>query len=321
MKLYRYRSLNCQTIETLCTDQLYFSSPADFNDPMDCRPSVKEDSDKDSLKKILIELVSRRVKQETLDALSKANLKHKEGAEGYAEKLSIGAAQYEIEHALHLAHMELDEGHEYDVGEAESSCLISFIETELLKRYEHGVCCFSSVDDCLLLWSHYGDEHRGICIGYESDNEIDKNLMKVEYGAKHEVLTSYILDVLLSNDKDKQLKLDRAVLCYKAPSWKYEKEWRMIDKLGLRPSPLILKDVTFGLRCSCVLKYVVCIALEGYENVQFFEMTREVGNHKLKKNKVNLERLRTCYPENNYKKLIETKEMFAEAVRLAEGND
>mgnify|MGYP002227506002 FL=1 len=28
------------------------------------------------------------------------------------------------------------------------------------------VGCFSERNDSLLMWSHYADEHRGLCIGY-----------------------------------------------------------------------------------------------------------------------------------------------------------
>ena len=35
-KLYRYRSLSTTTIESLCHDQLCFSNPSSFNDPLVC---------------------------------------------------------------------------------------------------------------------------------------------------------------------------------------------------------------------------------------------------------------------------------------------
>lgn len=36
------------------------------------------------------------------------------------------------------------------------------------------VGCFSERNDSLLMWSHYGDEHRGLCIGYNLHDLIKK---------------------------------------------------------------------------------------------------------------------------------------------------
>ena len=74
-KLYRYRSLSTTTIESLCHDQLWFSNPAAFNDPLDCRPVVESDSDAMTLRRILAELIRRRIEQETLAFLNSAKLK------------------------------------------------------------------------------------------------------------------------------------------------------------------------------------------------------------------------------------------------------
>ncbi len=55
-KIYRYRSFSELTIDSLCMDQLYFANPISFNDPMDCQPTIKSDSNNDELKAILSEL-------------------------------------------------------------------------------------------------------------------------------------------------------------------------------------------------------------------------------------------------------------------------
>jgi hypothetical protein len=40
---------------------------------------------------------------------------------------------------------------------------------ELVKNFRraHAILCFSRNWDNLLLWSHYGDSHTGVCLGFE----------------------------------------------------------------------------------------------------------------------------------------------------------
>jgi hypothetical protein len=42
-KVYRYRRIDAITIELLCHDTLYFADPTQFNDPLDCIPTVISD--------------------------------------------------------------------------------------------------------------------------------------------------------------------------------------------------------------------------------------------------------------------------------------
>jgi hypothetical protein len=67
-KVYRYQGFSPMTIASLCHDKLYFVNPAEFNDPLDCKPTVESDSDKRTLRAILTELIKRRVAAETLGA-------------------------------------------------------------------------------------------------------------------------------------------------------------------------------------------------------------------------------------------------------------
>ena len=52
-KVYRYQSFSKWTLQTLVHDKLYFSDPSSFNDPFDCKPTVRSDSDREILRRIL----------------------------------------------------------------------------------------------------------------------------------------------------------------------------------------------------------------------------------------------------------------------------
>ncbi len=71
-KIYRYQSFNALSLDALCHDQLYFSDPAKFNDPLDCKPSVEQDSDKETLQLTLKALIKKRVEMEVLTSLKAA---------------------------------------------------------------------------------------------------------------------------------------------------------------------------------------------------------------------------------------------------------
>ena len=266
-KVYRYRRIDAMTIELLCHDTLYFADPTQFNDPFDCDPTVISDSGMDTLRAILAELIKRRIAAETLAALSNARIQGRK-AEAHANLSGKQGAQQELQNISYNA---TNPDYECSEEDAEHSLLVSEIEREILKQYNRGVCCFSAVIDNPLLWSHYADEHKGFCIGYGLARVPEPKLHKVVYGGSRSVKTSLIARALLENDYEAQNLLDRDVLLRKAPSWRYEREWRLLGDRGVRDSPLELADVTFGLRCPVALMYAVVSVLNP-RAIKFFEM-------------------------------------------------
>lgn len=280
-------------VESLCHDQLHFADPAAFNDPLDCQPTVESDSDRDTLRLLLTELVRRRVEAKALASLRNAKLKGKKAA-AHAKKLGEQAARIELANIAYHA-----TNPEYEVGEEEAECrlLTTEIQRELLKQYDRGVCCFSAAVDNPLLWSHYGDQHRGLCIGYGLSRLPKPKLQKVVYGGSRTIMTSLIAQVLLKNDLNAEELLDRDVLLRKASPWRYEREWRLLGNRGVQDSALALKDVTFGLRCPVALMYAVITALESREEeVEFYEMYEVRGSFKLKRRSVNTDEMRAFLP-------------------------
>jgi Protein of unknown function (DUF2971) len=304
-KVYRYQSLGAKAIESLCHDELHFADPAAFNDPFDCKPTLKCDSDNQTLRSILKELIKRRVLAETLAAFENARIKG-DKAEAHAEKLGEQSAIGELKNiAYHATNPE----YECSAEEAESWLLTSDIQRELLIQYDKGVCCFSSVFNNPLLWSHYGDQHKGICVGYSVDRILKPQLHKVVYGGDRTIKTSLVAIALLENDDEAKQILDRDVLLRKAPSWRYEREWRLLGNRGSQESVLELMDITFGIRCSDALKHVLVRALESQEkSVNFFEMYELRERFNMKRRYVNVDELQHYFP----RRAQSGEEMFGE---------
>lgn len=280
-KVYRYRNFSNLTIDSLCMDQLYFANPNSFNDPMDCQPTIQSDSTNEELSAILTELVKNRVETETLTSLNSAKINN-DGSKSYATNLGAKTAQDELTRIAYYATNPDYEEQGMSKQQAQNWLLRCEIQRELLNKYRKGVCCFSSTCDNSLLWSHYGDQHQGLCIGYSLDRNPKPTLHKVIYDDNRVLHTSLIAKAIIAKDSDAQKQLDESVLLRKATPWKYEDEWRLFDKVGLNDSPLAMRDITFGLRCPDSLIHTVVNALSGRDNgMEFYQMRQTRGSYEL----------------------------------------
>jgi hypothetical protein len=184
---------------------------------------------------------------------------------------------------------------EYSVGEdeAEAWLLTEEIERELRRHYDRGVCCFSATYTSPLLWSHYGDQHRGICVGYGLARKPVPRMQEVTYGGSRTIQTSTLIRAFVQADPKAMENLDRDILLRKAAGWRYEREWRLIGTQGVQHSPMLLKEITFGLRCEDSVKHSVVKALLGRESpIRFYyEMYEDRQSFRLRRRLVSSEEL------------------------------
>lgn len=291
---YRYRAFNTVTLDSLCHDTLHFAHPGTFNDPLDCNPTVDCDSDLKQLRDLLKLLVRRRVSAEVLESLKKAHLQG-EKAIAHADKLALAEAARQLaDIAYHATNPEFSVGRE----KSEAMLLTQEIERELLRHYDRGVCCFSSTHSNPLLWSHYGDQHRGLCIGYGTDRVPKPRLQRAVYGGSRILRTSILVQAFLHDDSNAKGKLDRDVLLRKARGWSYEREWRLIGDQGLQDSPLVLEEIIFGLRCPSSVMHAVVQSLSGREKpVRFYEIYEVRSGYVLRRRSVDVEELSRSLPK------------------------
>jgi hypothetical protein len=266
---YRYRGFSTNTLESLCRDTLYFAHPGTFNDPLDCSPTLDCDSSLEEMRELLSVLIRKRVRTEVLASLSQARVRGDKNT-SHADKSALLEAQYQL---ANIAYNATDPEYEMSAEEAEEWLLTCQIEIELCRHYERGVCCFSTSYKDPLLWSHYGDQHRGLCIGYGLDRRPHPEMHRVIYGSNRSIRTSVLIGALVHEETTAKYELDRDVLLRKSREWRYEKEYRLIGDQGERESPLLLKEITFGLRCSESVIHAVTKALAGRDsNMSYFKM-------------------------------------------------
>ena len=118
---------------------------------------------------------------------------------------------------------------------------------EMSKRY--GLVCFSAAWQNPLLWSHYADRHRGICLGFDVP---DNAATPVKYIDARTPLRLPLTDAAM-----------RTILFTKFVGWSYEEEWRAWFRLEERDpnakdlyfrefdAELSLREVIVGPLCVC----------------------------------------------------------------------
>lgn len=114
---------------------------------------------------------------------------------------------------------------------------------------ELGVTSYCTNDDSKvipLMWSHYADGHKGMCLIFEVPRVLIGNeIRKVEY---HEYLP--LIDFNQSNDKVAEAAFD--IITTKSSAWEYEKEVRSIHRFSNKSYPYIgqLVEIQFGCKCN-----------------------------------------------------------------------
>ena len=103
----------------------------------------------------------------------------------------------------------------------------SFCSNFKSMRSTMGISCLSESDDSLLMWAHYANNHRGMCVEYDL-MEINKQLqftpVPIIY-SKDRVCFDTLNPDTAGNDA---VALFIQSLTSKSEEWSYEREWRII---------------------------------------------------------------------------------------------
>lgn len=118
-----------------------------------------------------------------------------------------------------------------------------------------GICCFSSRPDSELMWSHYADSAKGVCLefNFSNNDKIKKKLIPVRYSNR---------TIKVKNEFDRSKALIK-----KRKIWSYENEWRLIEDVGTIPfEKRELVRVIFGPRVKkdCFTFVLKTLTKHGY---------------------------------------------------------
>jgi hypothetical protein len=140
--------------------------------------------------------------------------------------------------------------------------LSSAFNEEQLKTFQQltiedlGVCCFSSKLNLELMWSHYANSGKGVCLEFDFNTspEFLKKIIPINYSNK---------SILVNED------IDRVKAFFKKrKAWSYENEWRILNEVGafsFNKKELI--GITFGPRVSKEDFILVLETLKKYDHL------------------------------------------------------
>jgi len=290
-RLYKYRAFSHHTLAMLVEDRLYFANPSTFNDPLDTKPRLDPDIDTPALERVLELLVVQRVEAELKAAAKTIRYKGPKTLEHIARQSQSAFKRRLDDLRYHATNPEIT------ADDPLQLLLAAEVEAELLRRYDKGIVALGERADCPLMWSHYGDQHNGICIGYSIP--ADASVHRVRYDAEPLVKAS-LVEAMLDGEAGAQGQVDEAVLLRKAPAWKYENEWRLIGDRGSQDNPLELSEVVFGLRCPTAVQFTVFRALEKrQQSLDFSTIYRRAGTFDLVKMTLDTDELCVSLPRRS----------------------
>ena len=189
---YKYRPMSSpEAIERveqiLLRDEICFAPSSSFNDPFDLNPVFLLDASVEKQRDDFLRL-SRKFRPDLSDEkhLAEADRVMKTSLSPSDIEVTTNTIQREHQRAM--------------------STLV-------------GTFCVSEKCDDLLVWAHYADSHRGVCLEFDGFGALMAHAQKVNYQSTRQPINPYV--------DDRDAMLTKALLT-KSEHWNYEVEWRLL---------------------------------------------------------------------------------------------
>jgi hypothetical protein len=159
-----------------------------------------------------------------------------------------------------------------------------------------GVLSLAERWDCPLMWSHYADEHRGLCIEYDLIENACSNIKQVSYKHPRSIRISELIQWKLSKSTEAQKRILDTYFFAKSPQWRYEREWRDLHpSCGVNPAPFRISGVYFGLRCDAAIQTsVVKLFANSDSPIKFYNLYPLEDSFRLKRRLVDTDEIEAC---------------------------
>ena len=139
-------------------------------------------------------------------------------------------------------------------------------------RRQQLVVSLSAVGDDDLMWTFYGDEHRGICLEFDGSHPALTQAREVRYCA-----TPPSQDASLLGPHD-------PLIFHKSLSWKFQQEWRIVSPArSFSFPPESLKRVILGYRFpEAAFEQLTQTLVQGCYRLDIDQMQRQSGSYALR---------------------------------------
>jgi hypothetical protein len=247
-KLYKYRPFNTNSLRLLTEAEIYYSDPKDFNDPLDCKPTINVDVDRAPLEHLCYKMLQNTgaTKAEAVKVIN--NLRYMSTEYGDFQ------TDAEVERYLKEQLLAVE--------------IKRLVDAEMKRK---GVFCLSETWRSPLMWSHYADEHRGICLEYDTTQIPHPAIAAVDYRSPRSVKASDLIQWKIRASSEAELRVHNTYFFAKSPEWQYEKEWRDISQsIGVADTRFPRTSVYFGLRCDPAVITSIVKLFSGDGRISFF---------------------------------------------------
>lgn len=222
-KLFKYREVNEFSIQNLQSSTLYCTYPSTFNDPYDSTLIFDPNFGKNHTSGLIDQLVSSgQFVPDDFKLINNANDPLKAILLIYYEKFPSHHCPTpemveKIADALHA------------VKEDGNLKIIKSFNDHIQNIYK--VCSLSERIDSILMWGHYGNQHKGFAMEYNFSSLRLEELMgrflwPVIYSEKLYDASNLLIDLGKSAPFNNMIAIIASL--HKAKDWDYEKEWRII---------------------------------------------------------------------------------------------
>lgn len=309
---YKYFTINQNLFNSLINNELFFANPRNFNDPFDSFPRYKLCPDIQKLENFYLFIQSNI--NEKMDVIR--NLKDFEKKKLDFENL--------LEVFLKVLN-KFDESYFNEIGNYEyklieiytfynnieyfkEACKINNIELQS-KMYadftflyidinKYGVACGSTIQTCPVMWSHYGNNHSGICLKFDFYDDKEKQNICLSKEDKLEIVEVEYTDLPLDifNYNREELKnLIFTIFKTKCKKWAYENEVRLVNNAQglLKINNKCIKQIIFGCKTTAkdrysILKLLGCL---GYKIEELMIAKIQPDSYELKIETMTMENL------------------------------
>lgn len=125
----------------------------------------------------------------------------------------------------------------------------------VIQQFDQGVFCMTENSHNILMWSHYADFHRGVCLGIDTSRLSPRRILKVQYSTEMPLLSGWSY-TKQSQEAFVLLSLTKSV------DWSYEQEWRTVSDPGVKFYPGCVDQLILGARISPETKSAVMHAVQ-----------------------------------------------------------
>ena len=275
-KLYKYRSFDVNSLRLLSKAEIYYANPRSFNDPLDCNPTIQVDTDRASIERLCFRMLAAKHGREV--ALKEI---------GNQRYMSTQCGDYKTNRKAEKYYMQ-------GLG----SEIKRLVDAEMASR---GVFSLTARWDCPLMWSHYADEHRGLCIEYDMSENVCSHIKPVDYRRPRGIKITELMQWKLRKSAEAEQNILNTYFFAKSPQWRYENEWRDIHPSnGVKQAPFRISGVYFGLRCDAAVRIsIVKLFTNSNLPIAFYNLYPLEDSFRLKRRLVDTDEIESCGVETS----------------------